>query len=48
VLDLKVSLTEGCDGAVAKDDDPHLTDEKWLREYDIRDRNTILQDKYFV
>jgi hypothetical protein len=43
MMDLKVSLTEQCDGVVAKDDGPHSTDEKWLRESDMRERSTILQ-----
>jgi hypothetical protein len=48
MLDLKVSLMEQCDGVVAKDDNPHSTDEKWLRESNIRERNTILQNKDYV
>jgi hypothetical protein len=42
------SLTEQCDGVDAKDDDPHSTDEKWLRESDIREKNTILQNENFA
>jgi hypothetical protein len=42
------SLTEQCDGVIAKDDDPYSTDEKWLRESDIREKNTIQQNKNFV
>ncbi len=41
-------MTEQCDGVDAKDDDPHLTDEKWLRESDMREKNTILQNKNFL
>ena len=39
---------EQYDGVDAKDDEPHLIDEKWLRESDIRGKNTILQNKNFV
>jgi hypothetical protein len=48
MLDLKISLTEQCDGVVEKDDNPHSTDEKWLRESDIKEMNTILHNKNFV
>jgi hypothetical protein len=33
---------------VAKGNNQHLTDEKWLRESDIRERNTKQQNKNFV
>jgi hypothetical protein len=33
------------DEDVTKGDDQHLTDEKWLRESDIRERNTMPQNK---
>jgi hypothetical protein len=48
ISDLKASLMEQHDGAIVKSDDPHLTGEKWLREPDIRERNTRLQNKNFV
>ncbi len=48
MLDLKVSLMEQRDGVIAKGDDPHSTDEKWLRELDIREKNTMPQNKNFV
>jgi hypothetical protein len=47
-LDLKVIPREQYDEDVAKCDDQHLTDKKWLRESDIRERNTMLQNKNCV
>jgi hypothetical protein len=46
--DLKLSLVGQHHEIVEKGNNQHLTDDKWLRESDIRERNTIQQNKNFV
>jgi len=46
--DLKVILREQYDEDIAKGEDQHLTDEKQLRESNIRERNTMPQNKNCV
>jgi hypothetical protein len=44
----KKNLTEQCDGVFEHESDLHLRDEKWSREFNIREKNTILQNLNFV
>jgi hypothetical protein len=46
--DLKLIPREQYDEDVIKGDDQHLTDEKQLRESNIRERNTMPQNKNCV
>jgi hypothetical protein len=46
--DLKLSPVGQHDEIIARGNNQYLTDEKWLRESNIRERNAMQQNKNFV